>query len=57
MEWLNQMLEQYLHYYMNYEQNNWVQHLATAKFSYNSTKYAATGVSLFTMVYRYNPDA
>ena len=57
MERLNQTLEQYLHCYVNYEQNDWVQHLATAEFSYNSVKHAATGVSPFTMMYGYNPDA
>ena len=56
-EWLNQMLEQYLHCYVNYEQNDWVQHLATTKFSYNSAKHTTTEVSPFTMIYGYNPDA
>ena len=42
---------------MNYEQNDWVQHLTTAEFSYNSAKHTTTRVSPFTMIYRYNPDA
>ena len=41
---------------MNYEQNDWVQHLATAEFSYNSAKHAVTGVSPFMIMYGYNPD-
>ena len=54
IERLNQTLEQYLRCYVNYEQNDWVQHLATAEFSYNSTKHTATGISSFTMIYGYN---
>ena len=42
---------------MNYEQNDWIQHLATAEFLYNSAKHMTTGVSLFIMIYGYNPDA
>ena len=56
MKRLNQTLEQYLHCYVNYEQNDWVQHLATAEFSYNNAKHATTGISPFTMIYGYNPD-
>src|SRR5436190_13210369 len=56
-ERLNQTLEQYLRCYVNYEQNDWVQHLATAEFSYNSAKHTTTGISPFTMMYGFNPDA
>src|SRR5258705_6823523 len=33
MEWINQVLEQYLHAYMNYQQDNWVLLLPLAEFA------------------------
>ena len=36
-EHLNQMLEQYIHLYVNYQQDNWTQLLPTAKFTYNNS--------------------
>jgi len=53
-EWLNQTLEQYLRCFINYKQNNWVEYLPTAEFTYNSTKYATTGKLPFNMMYGYN---
>ena len=55
-ERLNQTLELYLRCYVNYEQNDWVQHLAITEFSYNSAKHTTTGISPFTMIYGFNPD-
>ena len=35
-ERMNQVVEQYLRAYINYQQTNWVQYLLIAQFSYNS---------------------
>ena len=43
----NQMLEQYLYVYCNYQQNNWSELLPLAEFAYNNALSATTGVSLF----------
>jgi len=42
IEQTNQTLKQYLHCYINYQQNNWVELLPLAQFAYNSTKTEAT---------------
>ena len=47
MEWINQVLEQYLQAYMNYQQDNWAPLLPLAEFAYNNTASATTGVSPF----------
>jgi len=44
---MNQTLEQYLHVYCNYQQDNWSELLPLAEFAYNNTPSATTGVSLF----------
>jgi len=46
-EWTNQTLEQYLHIYCNYQQDNWSKLLPLAEFAYNNAPSATTGVSLF----------
>ena len=46
-EWTNQMLEQYLHIYYNYQQDNWSELLSLAEFAYNNAPSTTTGVSLF----------
>ena len=43
----NQILEQYLRMYINYEQDDWATLLPYAKFAYNNTPQSATGVSPF----------
>ena len=43
----NQTLEQYLHVYYNYQQDNWSKLLPLVKFAYNNALSATTGVSLF----------
>jgi len=52
----NQTLEQYLHCYINYRQDDWVDWLPQAEFTYNNTVHASTGVSPFFALYGYNPD-
>src|SRR5258708_22134829 len=47
MEWINQVLEQYLRAYMNYQQDNWALLLPLAEFAYNNAMSATTGISLF----------
>jgi hypothetical protein len=37
IERLNQILEQYLHYTINYHQDNWIELLPLAEFAYNNT--------------------
>ena len=46
-ECMNQTLEQYLHVYCNYQQDNWSKLLPFAEFAYNNTPSVTTGVSLF----------
>src|SRR5258707_7712865 len=47
MEHANQVLEQYLRVYMNYQQDDWATLLPMAEFAYNNTTNATTGVSPF----------
>jgi len=46
-KWVNQILEQYLWVYINYQQDDWVNLLALAKFVYNNTSHSATMVTPF----------
>ena len=50
----NQVLEQYLRCYLNYEQTNWVELLPTAQFAYNNSA-AQTGISPFFANYGKHP--
>ena len=43
----NQTLEQYLRIYCNYQQDNWLELLPLAEFSYNNAPSATTGISPF----------
>jgi len=46
-EHTNQTLEQYLHVYYNYQQDNWSKLLLLAEFVYNNAPSTTTSVSLF----------
>jgi len=46
-EWVNQILEQYLWVYINYQQDNWVNLLPLAEFAYNNTSHSATMATPF----------
>ena len=46
-ERLNQTLEQYLHIFCNYQQDNWSEILPLAEFTYNNSPSATTSVTPF----------
>ena len=51
-EKINQILKQYLQYYINYRQNNQIELLLLAQFAYNSNTIII-GLSPFYVNYRY----
>jgi len=55
MERTNQTLEQYLRIYCDYQQSNWSHLLSLAKFAYNNTPSATTGLSPFFANKGYHP--
>ena len=55
-EQANQTLEQYLHMYCNYQQDNWSDLLPLAEFAYNNAPSATTGVSPFFTNKGYHPN-
>jgi len=54
-ERINAILEQYLHCYCNYNQDNWCELLAIAEFAYNNTKSSTTGATPFLSNYGGHP--
>src|SRR5260370_37128433 len=56
MECTNQVLEQYLWVYTNYQQDNWATLLPMAEFAYNNAMNAMTGVSPFFANKGYHPE-
>src|SRR6266436_4874430 len=56
MECLNQVLEQYLWAYTNYQQDDWSSLLPLAEFTYNNAMNEMTGVSLFFANKGYHPS-
>ena len=55
-EWANQVLEQYLQVYTNYQQDDWSELLPLAEFAYNNATNATTGVSPFFTNKGYHPQ-
>jgi len=55
-ECTNQTLEQYLHVYCNYQQDNWSELLPFTEFAYNNALSATTGVSPFFTNKGYHPN-
>jgi RNase H-like domain found in reverse transcriptase/Reverse transcriptase (RNA-dependent DNA polymerase)/Integrase zinc binding domain/Chromo (CHRromatin Organisation MOdifier) domain len=55
-ERLNQVIEQYLRCYINFEQDNWVDLLPTAQLAYNSSKTETTHIPPFFANYGYDPE-
>ena len=51
---MNQTLEQYLHVYCNYQQNNWSKLLPLTEFAYNNALSSTTCISLFFANKRYH---
>jgi len=47
MKYTNQMLEQYLYVYCNYQQDNWSDLLPLAEFIYNNVLSVITGILPF----------
>ena len=56
MERTNQEVEKYLQLFCDKCQDDWVNHLPTMEFVFNSRVSSATGYSLFKIMYRYRPD-
>jgi len=54
-ECMNQMLEQYLYVYCNYQQDNWSELLSLMEFAYNNVPSATTSVSPFFVNKKYHP--
>src|SRR5258708_1073667 len=54
-EWINQVLEQYLRAYTNYQQDNWAPLLPLVEFAYNNTMSTPTGISPFFKNKGYHP--
>ena len=52
----NQTLEQYLHMYCNYQQDNWSDLLPLAEFTYNNAPSTTTSVSPFFVNKGYHPN-
>ena len=55
-ECMNQTLEQYLHVYCNYQQDDWFKLLPLVEFAYNNTPSATTSISLFFANKGYYPN-
>ena len=51
IEWLNQIVKQYLKCYVNYQQDNWIELLLTAQFIYNNSTQTFTEISSFQAEY------
>ena len=49
MERINQEIGIFLWHYINYQQNNWIEWLATIEFQYNNKKHAETRKTPFEL--------
>ena len=56
-ERVNQVLEQYLRCYINYQQTDWVDLLPLAEFAYNNSVHASSGMTPFQVIYGNDPVA
>jgi len=54
-ERINQEIGMFLRHYMNYQQDDWTDWLATAEFSYNDKKHVATGKTPFELNFGRHP--
>jgi hypothetical protein len=53
----NQWLKQYLHFWVNERQDNWVQYLPLAEFAHNNWPNESTHESPFHILMGYHPHA
>jgi len=49
MEQINQEIGTFLRHYVNYQQDNWTEWLATVEFQYNNKKHMAIGCIPFKL--------
>jgi len=54
-ERINHVIESYLRFYCNYEQNDWASMLAMAEDAYNNSKHSATKISPLYGNYGFKP--
>ena len=54
-ERINQEIEMFLQHYVNYQQDDWANWIATAEFQYNNKKYTATGRTPFKLNFGRHP--
>nr|MBC9704328.1 DDE-type integrase/transposase/recombinase [Enterococcus sp.] len=54
-ERVNQVVEQYIRMYTNYNQDNWVDLLDKAEFTYNNSEHASTKMTPFFANFDYHP--
>ena len=54
-ERINQEIGTFLWHYINYQQDNWTDWLAAAKFQYNDKKHMAMERTLFELNFRRHP--
>jgi len=52
---MNQEIGIFLRHYVNYQQDDWMEWLATVEFSYNDKKHVATGRTLFELNFGRHP--
>ena len=52
---MNQKVEFFLQYYINYQQDNQTEWLSAAEFQYNDKKHAATGYTPFELNFGKHP--
>lgn len=55
LEGVNQVLEQYLRIFCDYQQDNWLDILPLAEFTYNNAQHASTRMSPFFANYGQHP--
>ena len=55
-ERVNQILEQYLRAYVNYDQDDWAELLLIAEFAYNNAPHSTTNLSPFFANFGYHPN-
>jgi len=55
IERINQEIGTFLRHYMNYQQDDWMNWLATAEFQYNNKQHVATGKTPFELNFGRHP--